>query len=166
MLKFNAILIAFFVSVSFLSNGQSRTLRPEKIGKLLPTKIKGYYATEAKNSLIELGTLRYSLAERTFAKGKKNVKILLFDYGEAPVMFNQAIRKWGQMTPIENDSVIYRPLAGADSSAWESYSIPVARGQLIVGVNKRFFLTLNSEKLALEELRQILLQFPFDKYPK
>lgn len=160
------ILTAAFILISFCVFAQRQALPAEKVGKLLPHKVKGYAASNFKNSLITLGTLRYSLAERSFTRGNKSVKILLFDYAEAPIMFDQAIRKWRQMNRIENDSVIHRPYNHADSASWESYSLPSKKSQIVMGINKRFFLTITGEKLELEELHQILTLFPFEKYPK
>lgn len=166
MLKFKVSIVVFLCFVGFVTNGQKKSLSPDNIGKLLPSKLKGYMSDGAKNTLIEIGTLRYSLAERNFVKRDRSLKILLFDYVEAPIMYNQAIRKWREMNVIENDSVVYRPLVNTDSSAWESYSKRNNHYQVIIGINSRFFLTVNSRKVTREEVNQILQLFPFGKYPK
>lgn len=164
--KSNCLLTVPLILISSFAFGQRQALTSDKIGRLVPHKVKGYTASNFKNSLIVLGTLRYSLAERSFSRGNKSLKVLLFDYAEAPIMFDQAIRKWSQMNSIENDSVIYRPYAHTDSTSWESYSLASKKAQIVMGINKRFFLTVTGEKLELEELHQILTLFPFEKYPK
>jgi hypothetical protein len=144
-----------------------RALSPEMIGKLVPSRIKGYYQNgTGKNSMITLGTIRYSIAERSFRSRTRTVKFLLFDYAEAPIMFNQAVRKWGEMKTISTDSLVYQPLAGTDSSAWESWSGKSQMAQIILGINKRFFVNVSSEKIPLEELRQLVQLMPFEKFPR
>jgi hypothetical protein len=158
--------IIFFVIACSTADGQRKALSADKVGRLVPIKLKGYFSAGAKNSFVEIGTIRYSLAERNFSRREKSIKILLFDYAEAPVMFNQAIRKWGQMHIVENDSVIYRPLVKTDSTAWESFTKRNGHYQVVLGINERFFLTINSDKINPEEIQKILRQFPFEKYPK
>jgi hypothetical protein len=164
--KVKTLTIIFFVIACSTANGQRKALSADKVGRLVPVKLKGYFSAGAKNSSVEIGTIRYSLAERNFSRREKSIKILLFDYAEAPVMFTQAIRKWGQMNVVENDSVVFRPLVTGDSSAWESYSKVNQHYQVIMGINKRFFLTVNSDRITPEEVQQILGLFPFERYPK
>jgi hypothetical protein len=146
---------------------KTKTLSPTKINKLVPAKLKGYHQKgDAKSTSIQLGNLTYSLSERSFEKGRQSIKILLFDYVEAPIMYDQAIRKWSTMTPVESDSIIFRRLHSSDSTAWELHSIISQHSQIIMGINKRFFLMLDAESMSLYELRQILMNFEFEKFPK
>ena len=155
-----------FLLLCVCASAQKKALKPDKISKLLPTKLQGYYAGDAKSTFIEIGTIRYSLAERSFKRGQKSIKILLFDYVEAPIMYTQAVRRWSQMAVVETDSIMFRPLSASDSSAWESHTVFDQHSQIILGVNNRFYLTVNAEKIPLEEVRKMLELFPFQKYPK
>ena len=142
-------------------------LSPAKISKLLPAKIKGYSLKGAPvNKRVKVGTLTYSLSEKTFIRKQSTIKILLFDYGQAPIMYEQAIKGWSEIKNVENDSIIFRPLASFDSVAWESYAASSKHSQIIMGINQRFFLTINGEKTEIYELKEILKNFAFDKFPK
>ena len=160
-------LLLISLSTPIVYAQKKKTLSPTKISKLVPLKLKGYRQRgDAKSTSIQLGNLTYSLSERSFEKGRQSVKILLFDYVEAPIMYDQAIRKWSTMTPVESDSIIFRRLHSPDSTAWESYSVINQHSQIIMGINKRFFLTLDGESMSLYELKQILMNFEFEKFPK
>jgi hypothetical protein len=164
--KISTILLPFIL-LSFVETSVAQhALSADKIGKLLPSKIKGYYPHgEGKNSLITLGKIRYSLAERGFRSRTKTIKFLLFDYVEAPIMYNQAIKKWRDMKTINSDSIVYQPIA-RDSSAWESWSRSSQSAQIVIGINNRFFLNISSEKISLDELRVLVNVLPFDKFPR
>jgi hypothetical protein len=144
-----------------------RVLSSREISKLIPLKIKGYHLKgESKSTQVKVGTLTYALCERSFAHGDKTVKILLFDYADAAIMYDQAIRKWHQMQQIETDTSVFRPFARPGVSGWESYTDSGNQAQLVLGVNNRFFLTLTGENIAPDELRRIFRDFNIDSYPK
>ena len=160
-------LLLIFLNTPIVCAQKTKTLSPTKISKLVPSKLKGYHQKgDVKSTNIQLGNLTYSLSDRSFERGKQSIKILLFDYVEAPIMYDQAIRKWSTMTPVESDSIIFRRLHSSDSTAWESYSAVSQHSQIIMGINRRFFLTLDAESMNLYELRQILMNFEFEKFPK
>lgn len=152
----------------FLTNAQERqTLKPKAISKLLPAKIQGYVVkSDSKSSILTIGTLRYSVCERIFSHRDRTIKILLFDYAEAPVMLNQSVKKWDAMPHIETDSVTFSKRKSEYGEVWESSHPRSMRSQLLMAVNNRFFLTLEAEKIALTELNEfvdkniILAKFP------
>jgi hypothetical protein len=152
--------------LAFSGQAQQKVLSAEKINLLVPEKIKGYYPDgESKSSKITLGTISYSLCERSFRTRDKSVKILLFDYADAAIMYNQAIRKWGEMHPVESDSVVFRAIGPPYDKGWESHSKVTNNAQIVLGINNRFFLTVAGENMELYELRQILMNFAFERFP-
>ena len=160
--------ILFVLTIGSSSVAQPlRVLTPQKNSKLVPAKVKGYHIKgEAKSSKVSIGTITYSMCERTFASGDRSVKILMFDYAEAPVMFDQAMKKWGQVPQQESDSILFRPFTRSPAEGWESYTTANKHGQLILGINDRFFLTLSGDKMELRELSAFLNHFDFEKFPK
>jgi hypothetical protein len=163
--SFAAILFSLILSGAIAQ--RSQVLPPQKINKLVPTKIKGYSSKgEPKSSQVKIGTITYSMCERTFASGHKNVRILMFDYEDAPIMFTQAMKKWGEVKLQESDSIVFRPFASPQVDGWESYTRESKHAQLILGINGRFFLTLSGENLELNELKGFLDNFDFEKFPK
>src|SRR5436190_6996891 len=89
------VLITTIILISFFTvhAQRSKVLSAQKITKLLPSKIPNYYLKGiARSSEMKVGTLTYSLCERNFARGKKQVRILLFDYVDAPIMYQQVMR--------------------------------------------------------------------------
>lgn len=164
-------LIVFLTIAPFnnlLAQNPSGILSPERIIKLIPNKIKEFHLSSDPHSKeIKLGTLRYSMAEKNFsASSKRSIKILLFDYKEAPIMYNQATRKWSTFTPNETDSIIQRPSVIGYCSGWESYNFIRKNSQIILGVNDRFFLTIEGTNVDLESLRKVVQGFKFETFPK
>lgn len=145
----------------------AKVLSPQEINRLVPAKIKGFYLKgESKSTQTKVGTLIYSLCERTFESGNKSVKILLFDYTDASIMYDQAMNKWSKIPHADSDSLIFRPADIPDVTGWESFTSTNNHSQLILGLNKRFFLTMTGENMALGELRQIFQNFDLEKFPK
>lgn len=159
--------ILFPIIILSVAKAQSpRVLSPQKINKLVPEKIKGYHIRgESKSSQVSIGNITYSMCERTFASGDRTVKILMFDYADASVMFDQAMKKWGQVPQQESDSIIFRSFTRSPAEGWESYTTGNKHSQLILGISDRFFLTLSGEKMELVELRKFLDYFAFEKFP-
>lgn len=142
-------------------------LTPDEIEDLVPDNVKGFkQGAEAVSKLVKLGEIRYSLCEKRFLRGAQNVKVLLFDYKEAPIMYTQAMRKWNQPTPIVTDSLVQSPVAMENCSGWESFNKNSNTSQIFLGICDRFFLSLSGENVDLPALQGILKQFAFEKFPK
>ncbi|HEY0743224.1 MAG TPA: hypothetical protein VGD40_17270 [Chryseosolibacter sp.] len=162
------ICIALGVFISGSCFAQSHVLQPRELSKLLPVKIKGWpIKGDSKSNLLTIGTLRYSLCERTFASRDNLVKVLLFDYAEAPIMLNQSVKKWSEMPETQTDSITFESTKTDFGQAWESSHPRTQRAQLLLEINNRFFLTLEAESLTLEELRKFFSSnFDLSKFPK
>lgn len=146
----------------------SQPLSTNKILKLIPNKISGFYlSADTQSKLIKLGTLQYSMAEKDFAAShKRSIKILLFDYKEAPIMYNQATRKWSTFVTIESDSLIQRPTSVDNCAGWESYNAKQKNSQILVGIFNRYYLTVEGTNVDLESLRKVVSEFKLDTFPK
>lgn len=143
-----------------------RALEPDAISKLVPEKVKGFYEDgETKASLVKMGTLRYSLCERKFSKGKQKIKILLFDYKEASIMYKQAMRKWNTEV-VETDSLILRNVEMENCTGWESYNRQAGTAQIFLGICDRFFLMISAENMELYNLKEVASLFKFETFPK
>ena len=145
-----------------------KLLTPEKISNLVPGKIDGFHLKEnSKSKQVKVGTLTYVICERTFVRKDQSVQILLFDYLEAPVMYDQAIGKWGEMQPVDSDSALFATLEpGTYDHAWQSFQTSARHAQLVLGIHSRFFLTMSAHGMDLPELKRILKLFEFEKFPK
>jgi hypothetical protein len=162
--------LGMFFICAFTTSAQStdRILSAEKIIELIPDKIQGFTLNgESQSKVIRMGTLQYSMAEKNFtAPRKQSVKILLFDYKEAPIMFNQATRKFKTFTPVESDSLILRSVYMNDCTGWESYNIHRKNSQILLGVCNRFFLTVEGTNVDLETLKRVVQGFKIENFPK
>jgi hypothetical protein len=105
------------------------------------------------------------VCERIFVNRKKTVKVLLFDYVEAPVMYTQAMRKWSEMQTISSDSAVFRNTDSPFFNGWESYTAKDNHSQFVLGIHQRFFLTLSGEQMELSELKSVLDKFDFSIFP-
>lgn len=116
---------------------------------------------------MKLGTIQYSMAERNFIAGnERSIKILLFDYKEASIMYNQATRKFNTFTPVESDSVILRALTMRDCTGWESFNVQQKNSQIHLGICNRFFLSVEGTGVDLQTLKQVVQSFKFETFPK
>lgn len=158
--------LAILMSATAVLAQPAKVLSPQEINRLVPAKIKGFYLKgESKSTQTKVGTLTYSICERTFASGNKSVKILLFDYAAAAIMYDQAMTKWSQVSQTESDSLIFRPADFPDVKGWESFISPNSHSQLILGINNRFFLTMTGENMELNELKKIFQNIDLGKFP-
>jgi len=150
------------------AQADEKILAPDKIIKLIPDKIKGYYPSgEAQGKVIKLGNIQYSMAERNFsATQQRSIKILLFDYIDASIMYNQATRKFSSFTPVESDSLIMRSILMTDCTGWESFNVNRKNSQILLGVCNRFFLTIEGTNVDLESLKKVVENFKFETFPK
>lgn len=141
-------------------------LSPKQLSKLLPVKIKAYSVlTDSKATQVTVGSLTYSMCQRNFTRGQKKIQFLLFDYAQAPIMYAQAIRKWNEMSVIESDSIVFRKDSSEQMVTYRSFRKIGSHGQIIFGIHNRFFLTIASENLTMEELNEISSIIHFDKFP-
>jgi hypothetical protein len=150
------------------SRAQERpVLLPEEIRKLIPEKITGFTAqSKAVTRLVKVGTLSYSLAEQTFVKSRQKIKILLFDYNNALIMYSQATAKWKDMPTIENDTVVNRYIELPNCIGRESFNKSSGTSQLLLGVCDRFYLTLAAEHVELETLHLLVDLFNLAEFQR
>jgi hypothetical protein len=159
--------LLFFLSL-IASFAQTTTLPSEDIAQLIPDRLKGFHLDgEAKARMVTLGTIRYSLSEKSFVTGSnKHIKILLFDFKEAPIMYAQATRKFNAFTPIESDSLVLRSLSMTNCTGWETYNSTNNSSQIAIGVCDRFFLTAEGTNVNLDVLKQLVRQIEFENFPR
>ena len=157
-----------FVLSCYPYQSSNKILPAEKIGALIPDKITEFHSSgDKKSKVIKLGNIQYSMVEKHFSgSGQRTIKILLFDYKEAPIMYNQVTRQWSAFAPIESDSLILRPATIADCTGWESYNVYRKNSQILLGVCNRFFLTVEGTNVDLESLKKVVQSFKFETYPK
>jgi hypothetical protein len=158
--------VLLFLSAGFQASAQ-QVLMPEEIARLIPDRLRGFQlSADPKTRLVQLGNIRYSLVEKSFSSGKGVVKILLFDYKEAPIMFSQATRKWSNLSPVTTDSVVLESFSLQNCTGWETFNVRRNASQVVMGICDRFFLTIEAQNVSTETLRNILQQFRFDTFPK
>lgn len=151
------------LSVQTLS--AQKLLQPEALSKLIPTKVVGYHEDgDMRGSQKAIGDVRYSVCERRFSKGKQKIKILLFDYKDAQIMFKQAMKNGQNNKGLETDSLVLRNIEAANYVGWETYNSKTASSQIFLGIADRFFLMLSAENLDLISLQHFLTYFSFENY--
>jgi hypothetical protein len=161
-----SILLVFIVLAGQTLSAQ-KLLPPESLSKLIPNKIGGFYEDgEMRGSQKAIGDLSYSVCERRFSKGKQRVKILLFDYKDAQIMFKQAMKNGLNNKGLETDSLISRNITAANYTGWETYSRSAASSQIFLGIADRFFLMLSAENVDLNSLQSVLSNFNLESFSK
>ncbi len=164
MTKHSGSLI-FFLCAAIMCAAQKKPMTPGEINRLLPQRLKGFVTKNSKATEFALGTISYSLAERVFVDRKKQIKALLFDYINAEIMLTQTARKWSEMHQIESDTLIFRKTEMEFGSRWEMFDIRNNHAQLVASIHNRFMLSLESEALTLEELKNIFAVLHPEQFP-
>lgn len=165
MIKLSILLVFIVLAGQTLS--AQKLLPPESLSKLIPNKIGGFYEDgEMRGSQRSIGDVSYSVCERRFSKGKQKVKILLFDYKDAQIMFKQAMKNGMNNKGLETDSLISRNITAANYTGWETYSRRAASSQIFLGIADRFFLMLSAENVDLISLQSVLSNFNLESFSK
>ena len=166
-LFFYGLIISSVFPNSTSGQTEQGVLSPNRIVLLVPDRLKGFYPDgESIGKVITLGTLQYSLCEKRFVLKDQRIKILLFDFVQAEIMYAQATKNWSNQVLILSDSAIGRPVVRENCSGWESYSKSSNTAQVFLGICDRYFLTITGENANLETLKSMLDQFSFDKFPR
>jgi hypothetical protein len=162
------VLLLSFIAFSVEAQTGNSALPSDELVKLIPSKFEDFYMnSDPQNKFIAIGTLRYSMAEKNFAASRKrSIKVLLFDFREAMIMYNQATRKFAAYKPIETDTLVFNSVLMADCTGWESFNVKRNFSQIVLGVCDRFFLTIEGTNVQLSELKKVLEAFKFETFPK
>jgi hypothetical protein len=161
------VLVCWILTFACIVQAQTTLLSERELDAFLPVSVKGYNQSgQSKGKVMKVGTLRYSLAERTFTRGAMKIKILLFDYAEASIMYTQATKKFETFTPQESDSLVLKPIESENGVGWENYSSRNTSTQILLGINNRFYLTLEGENVSISELKMVLEMIPVERFPK
>ena len=164
-LNYTFIIVLVCQAVTLLGQGNS-ILAPDDMIKLIPKKVEGFNLVDQhKGRTIKIGTLTYSMVERSFIKNKRKVTILLFDYNNAPIMYSQATGKWSNQPAVESDTVLQRSFSWIENRGWERYHKLNNSSQVLLGIKNRFYLIVSGEGVDLDALRTILALFPLAEFP-
>ena len=151
--------------VTFISTN-AQPLSAEEVKKLVPDYLEGFnHDVEVKAKLIKVGDLQYSLCEHRFTKGKQSVRVLLFDYKDAQIMYKQVTKEWKNYSSVISDSLTFRSVKLTNCTGWESYHKNSSTSQIYIGICDRFLLNLTGEGVELEILKNFLSGFRFEKFP-
>lgn len=162
---FSLFLLTIWSAV--LYGQDTHVLSPERMLKLIPSKIKGFQEVDQpKARQTKLGDITYTLAEKHFNSGQRSIRILLFDYKEAQIMYKQAMKEWSSHATVDTDTIVFRALAMQNCSGWESYNVHSKRSQIFLGICDRFFMMMTGENIDLAILRRALLEIPIAEFPK
>ncbi|GIV37367.1 MAG: hypothetical protein KatS3mg032_1746 [Cyclobacteriaceae bacterium] len=147
--------LVFFMAVSPMVWAQDRpVLAPEELLKLIPTTVEGFKpAGEPVARTIKIGTLSYSMAERSFARARQKIKILLFDYNNALIMYSQASNTG--ISPVDN---VAEGSTTRSGNRYDYYrrQLDGSTCRIALGINMRFFLNITCENADESVLNAIL----------
>ena len=163
------LLLAFCPLASVNVNAQDPilVLSANEIKQLIPDAVIDFKKSEKPISkVIKVGGIQYSLCDKRFENEEQHIKFLLFDFKEAPIMYGQAIKKWSLATPVDTDSLIQRALVIEGCEGWETYNRSMNSSQIFLGIHKRFFLTIEGERVGLEKLKTVLKEVDMNKFPR
>lgn len=169
-LKAFLLKLSFFIVLIALAicpvGAQSSVLTLEQLGELTPEKIEGYrIKVRDKGRTLKIGTLSYSMIERTFVHGKKQVNIMLFDYNNASIMYRQATQKWKTAERQETESMVENAYELENQPGWMQYDKNQNISQITLGIQNRFFLVLKGEGISLSDLDNIAKIFDLARFP-
>jgi hypothetical protein len=159
------LLIAFVSMTGYPIWAQPSVLTLAQLGELAPEKIEGYRMAEPKGRILKIGTLSYSMIERIFVSGKKQISIMLFDYNNASVMYRQATQKWKNAEGVETDLVLDNAYELEQQAGWMHYDKANNKSQIMMGVQNRFYLMLTGDGVPPNDLDSIAKDFDFGRFP-
>lgn len=166
-LKYSLIIVfLIYCCTSGRAQGNS-ILVPEVLANLLPDKIEGFNLVERINGRsVKIGTLTYSMMERSFSKSKRKIRFMLFDYNNAPIMYTQSTGKWESQPQEETDDLIQRTFTVANGQGWEYHNKVSNTSQILMGIHDRFYLVINGEGVDLDLLRVIATAVDLSNFPQ
>jgi hypothetical protein len=159
------LLVGILLTISLSVEAQVFTLND--MMKLVPDKINGYRQTEgSKSNELKIGNISYSICQKGFSSGSKHITILLFDFKNAPIMYNQVTRDWSKYQAVESDTLVLRPIMESNYSGWESNNTYSRSSRIFLGVSNRFYLAVDGKNVDLEDLRAVLKLFALEVFPE
>jgi hypothetical protein len=159
--------LVLLISANVHGQDSTKVLSAQDIAQLIPDEVKDYKKIgKPVSKVIKVGGIQYSLCDKRFLNEDQIIKFLLFDFKEAPIMYTQAIKKWSLVTPVDTDSLVQRALVIEGCEGWETYNRSMNSSQIFLGIHKRFFLTIEGERVDLVRLKSLLTEVDLSKYPK
>lgn len=159
--------LSLFASLPLVAQEKNEVLTPRQLMKLLPDKVNGYEQLEdSRSSEIKIGNITYSLCEKIFNRNKNNVKVLLFDFKNAQVMYDQAVRPWRNAEEVNSDTVKQRHVQWEGNMGWESENTFSKTAQVFVAVNNRFIMSIIGESSDLKDLHDVLNGVDASRFPQ
>ena len=146
--------ILVFVSLS----GEAQVLLPNDLVKLVADDIPGFRlrSDNTKSTHLKLGDITYSMCQKEYTAGSKRIKILLFDFNEAQIMYVQATRGWLLFEALDSEVYNQRQITEKEYFGWETYHIPTNTARVYLGINSRFMMTVETTNVDLESLGEII----------
>lgn len=158
------VIIFLLFSVSGLLKGQ--VLTTDELLPYVNDKIPNYRSAQApKASQIRIGDITYTMCQKEFREGKKRIKVLLFDFKEASIMYIQATRGWLLFESLASETYIQRPLSEEQYVGWETYNIPTKTAKIHLGIHDRFLMTIETTDVSPESLQEIIDHFMNEEFP-
>jgi hypothetical protein len=159
--------LVLLISANVYGQDSTKVLSANEIKQLLPDALADYKKSEKPVSkVIKVGGIQYSLCDKRFLKEDQHIKFLLFDFKEAPIMYSQAVKKWSLASPVDTDSLVQRAFLKDGFEGWETYNQGMNSSQIFLGIHKRFFLTIEGERVDLVKLKSLLTEVDLSKFPK
>ncbi len=159
--------LVLLISANVHGQDSTKVLSANEIKQLLPDAVVDFKKDgKPVSKVIKVGGIQYSLCDKRFLNEDQHIKFLLFDFKEAPIMYSQAIKKWSLATPVDTDSLVQRELVMEGCEGWETYNQAMNSSQIFLGIHKRFFLTIEGERVDLVKLKSLLTEVDLSKYPK
>lgn len=143
----------FFLLVLFSVNAQ--VIHPEKLLTFVNDNIPKFRLRDTRSNHLKLGDITYSMCQKEYTAGNKRIKILLFDFKEAQIMYTQATRGWLLFEALDSEVYNQRQITEEEYFGWETYHIPTNTARVYFGIKNRFMMTVETTNVDLESLREI-----------
>ncbi|MCZ8023392.1 MAG: hypothetical protein O9302_13830 [Cyclobacteriaceae bacterium] len=164
-MKLILLLLISLISLGASWENSSKALSPKELSSFIPDKIFGYKKQAKETSrAIKIGNISYSLCEKHYLKEKNEVKVLLFDYADAPIMYTQVMSDREKMIAV--DSVYFSPYELVVGKAHQSYNPNQKSAQFFAGINERFFLQISCDNCTQDFLLPVIQSIRYSEFPK
>ncbi|MDJ1468723.1 hypothetical protein QNI19_21775 [Cytophagaceae bacterium DM2B3-1] len=130
-----------------VKRGDTMALPGKELLRLLPNCIASYQPSGTSgSSLISLMGSKYRVAEQTYKKDKKTLKVSITDYNGAYTLYNVATATFASGVAIDNNEQIVRPIAlpSKEAKGWETFDKQSNKATVFVGIGERFLITIEA----------------------
>lgn len=148
-----------FIDDEVRCQDSARFLSETAISKLLPKKIKGYKISETTASILK--NQKASACKRKFERDDASISMWLFDYVDSKKSYERHVAHLDHTNhEFSSDSIVTQKIITPEYQGWVIHAIKEELILISLGVHDRFFFSMSSSHVSMDEFKKILRKIP------